>query len=150
MIKTNNGSIEGGCLCGAIRYASVQPPFRAGYCHCRQCQRSLGNLFGASVMFRHKDFNFTQGTLKWWEGELANRGFCKDCGSPIAFQYKGAGHITIWVGSLDHPEDFEPEVHWGVESKLPWVDIHSELTGFTTDKYSSYLEAKARLKKDNC
>lgn len=146
-LKTGGMLIEGGCLCGAVRYRAAQPPFRAGYCHCRQCQQSLGNLFGPSVMFHHTDFIFTRGEPKWWEGELANRGFCRECGSPIAFQYKGASHITIWVGSLDDPESFRPEAHWGVESRLPWVQIHSELPDVVTKEYPSYTEAKDRLKK---
>ena len=136
--------ITGGCLCGAVRYEAIRAPFRAGYCHCRQCQRSLGNLFGPGVMFRHEDFQFVKGKLKWWQGSLANRGFCRDCGSPIAFQYRGAGHVTIWVGSLDEPEKFEPEAHWGIESRLSWVDMHVDVPGYRTEEYSSFVEAKSR------
>jgi len=60
--------INGGCLCGAVRYEALRMPFRAGYCHCRHCQRALGNIFGPSVMFGHEDFRFTKGALKWWKG----------------------------------------------------------------------------------
>ncbi len=143
-MNTSNKSASGGCLCGAVRYEAASAPFRAGYCHCRHCQRALGNLFGPSVSFKHEDFQFTKGALKWWKGPLADRGFCQECGSPIAFQYRGAGHITIWVGSLDHPEDFEPEAHWGIESRLSWVDIHADLPGYRTEEYSSFVEAKSR------
>jgi len=138
-------TITGGCLCGEIRYESQEPPFRGGYCHCRHCQQALGNLFGPSVMFRHEAFSFTKGNIKWWKGPLANRGFCNECGSPIAFQYRGSGHITIWVGTLDHPEDFKPEAHWGVESRLPWVNIDSHLPDVRTDDYGDYAAAKARI-----
>jgi len=140
-------TITGGCLCGKVRYEAMKPPFRAGYCHCRDCQRALGNLFGPSVMFKQSDFHFTQGALKWWEGPLANRGFCGECGSPIAFQYRGADHITIWVGSLDHPENFEPEAHWGTESRLPWVSIHTGLPDFRTEEYQDYSAARTRSQK---
>jgi adenylate cyclase len=138
-------TIAGGCLCGAIRYEAIRSPFRAGYCHCRQCQRALGNLFGPSIMFRLEDIHFLKGNLKWWHGRLADRGFCGDCGAPIAFQYRGAGHITIWVGSLDEPEAFRPEAHWGVESRLPWVDIHKDLPSYRTDEYLGFQEANARV-----
>ena len=33
--------VEGGCLCGAIRYSFQLAPYGVGYCHCRLCQRSL-------------------------------------------------------------------------------------------------------------
>lgn len=39
---------EGGCLCGALRYALSGPSIDAGYCHCRFCQRASG----APVVFR--------------------------------------------------------------------------------------------------
>ncbi len=133
--------LKGGCLCGAIRYESTAGPFRAGYCHCRQCQQALGNLFGPAVMFKHESFRFTKGQLKWWLGPLADRGFCEDCGSPVAFQYRGAAHITIWVGTLDRPQDFQPEAHWGIESRLPWVNIHPDLPGNQTQEYSSFQDA---------
>jgi hypothetical protein len=95
-------------------------------------------------MFNHKDFWVTKGVLKWWEGPLANRGFCQECGSPVAFQYREAEHITIWVGSLDRPQDFQPEAHWGIESRLPWVNIHPELPDYRTEEYTEFLEAKSK------
>jgi hypothetical protein len=139
--------ITGGCLCGAIRWEADQAPFRAGICHCRECQRSLGNLFGPSLMFKHDAFQFVKGEPKWYQGSLANRGFCSDCGSPIAFQYRGAKHITIWVGSLDRTDDFQPQAHWGVESKVPWVDILPDLPAYITEEYSSYLDALSSTEK---
>ena len=36
------GWVEGGCLCGAVRYRVEGPPLHAGYCHCRMCQRAAG------------------------------------------------------------------------------------------------------------
>ena len=140
----NKEIIVGGCLCGSIRYESTAKPFRSGYCHCRQCQKALGNLVGPSVMFKHQTFKFVNGDPKWWRGSLADRGFCPNCGTPIAFQYRGASHITIWVGTLDHPELFEPEAHWGVESRHVCMNMNSDLPDYTTDEYSSYAEAKAR------
>ncbi len=34
--------ITGGCLCGAVRYESEEPPTDSNYCHCRICQRTSG------------------------------------------------------------------------------------------------------------
>ena len=34
--------IEGGCLCGAVRYEANAEPAFAVHCYCRQCQRITG------------------------------------------------------------------------------------------------------------
>ena len=120
--------ITGGCLCGVVKYEADQPPFDAGYCHCRMCQKSLGGLFGSWVFIKHADFCFVAGEPKWYKSsEVARRAFCADCGSPVAYQPEGADFITIWIGTLDDPEAVEPRGHWHTESKISWVDIHENL-----------------------
>ena len=39
----------------------------------------------------------------------------------------GVDFTTIWIGTLDEPDRFEPKAHWHTESKIPWADIHSNL-----------------------
>lgn len=35
--------------------------------------------------------------------------------------------IFVNTASLDNPEDFAPTTHFGIESQLPWLDVHDEL-----------------------
>ena len=37
--------LEGGCLCGNIRYRSVNAPVFVSHCHCQRCRRHSGALF---------------------------------------------------------------------------------------------------------
>jgi hypothetical protein len=39
--------IEGGCLCGAVRFGLTALPPVANYCHCTRCQRRTGT--GSSI-----------------------------------------------------------------------------------------------------
>ncbi len=134
--------VTGGCLCGAIRYEADQPPYNAGYCHCRMCQRSLGNLFAAAVFFKNADFRFVTKEPAWYaSSDLVKRGFCRDCGSPIAFQRNDLDSLVIWIGTLDEPAAFEPRAHFFTESKIPWVDIHANLPDETAG-LPSYQVAK--------
>ena len=34
--------LNGGCLCGAVRYTSNSAPEFIGVCHCRDCQKYTG------------------------------------------------------------------------------------------------------------
>lgn len=42
----------GGCQCGAVRYEISGGLGRASICHCRMCQKALGNAFAPLVTAR--------------------------------------------------------------------------------------------------
>ena len=41
---------EGGCACGAVRYALTSAPMFVHCCHCRDCQRQTGSAFVINAM----------------------------------------------------------------------------------------------------
>src|SRR6516165_2312193 len=41
--------LNGGCLCGAVRYTSNSAPEFVGVCHCRDCQKYTGSAFAIMV-----------------------------------------------------------------------------------------------------
>ena len=135
--------LNGGCQCGAVRYAASDP-FGPHYCHCRMCQRASGNAFAAFVGFHADRFRFTRGAAKLYRSSsFAVRGFCADCGTPLTFQYDREPHrIGLSIGSLDHPERVAPAIHWGVESMLPWLRFDDGLPRKRTEDDPSFLAAK--------
>ena len=40
----------GKCLCGAVSYTSHEDPIVTINCHCQDCRRSTGAVFGTNVM----------------------------------------------------------------------------------------------------
>ena len=116
--------ISGGCQCGAVRYAlQVARVEKPHVCHCRMCQRATGGLFAALA-------GCAKSKLEWTKGEpalfassnLATRGFCKECGTPLTFAYnQPEARIYVTIGSLDDPEQAAIENQYGVESQLSWV-----------------------------
>ena len=131
-MKTES-KITGGCLCNEIRYEADAIPYLSGYCHCKMCQKGLGNLFGTAIFFKKSDFRYTQGMPKLFTSDGAHRGFCSTCGSPISFQREGfeEEYCAIWLGTLDNPEKIKPTAEWHLESKLPWVNMGSDLHDLT-------------------
>jgi len=64
-----------------------------------------------------------------------SRHFCKNCGSPIAFEaehYKCGMHL--YAASLDEPEQFKLTFHVNHGSKLSWLELEDNLK-----KYSDRL-----------
>ena len=119
--------VSGGCLCGAVRYGASEPPFSVGYCHCRRCQKGIGNIFGTAALFWRQAL-FVTGEMTWFQSSpTLQRGFCPVCGSPIAAQHKDRDYTAVWVGTLDHPEDHPATVQWYCDAKIPWGPVGGEL-----------------------
>jgi len=45
-----------------------------------------------------------------------------------AEHYPGGMHL--YAASMDNPENYEPIFHVNYESKLPWLEMHDELTRY--------------------
>ena len=41
--------IEGGCLCGKVRYSADAEPTFVAVCHCKNCQKGTGTAFSVVV-----------------------------------------------------------------------------------------------------
>ena len=129
-------TLQGGCLCGRIRY-EVRPESDEGYyCHCRMCQLAFGNTRAAFI-------NVPQAALRWLTEEpklyasskFARRGFCPDCGTRICTEWKGGGEHIMGFGlaTLDYPQALKPRFHMWTSSKLDWVSIDDGLPQFETE-----------------
>jgi hypothetical protein len=126
--------MTGGCQCGAVRYALQSEPSRASICHCRMCQKAFGNYFAPFTGLPQKDLVWTKGQPGTFRSsEAAERGFCRDCGTPLTYSYLEDDRISVSIGSLDHPERITPEFQYGVESRLPAFETLHTLPGITTE-----------------
>ncbi len=127
--------VEGGCLCGAIRYSSQLAPYDVGYCHCRICQRSSGAPVLAWAAFPLEAFRYTRGTPKLFRSsEHGQREFCGDCGSQLLFRdITSAKSVDVNIGTLDKPTKLNPECHIWTESQINWFDIADELPRYRQD-----------------
>ena len=115
-------AMTGGCQCGAIRYRLAVKPSRASLCHCRMCQKAVGQPFAAYAAVNTADFAWTRGEPPAFRSSTAaERHFCPQCGTPLTFRYFHTDEISVAMGTLDHPEQVAPSVHYGVESRLPWM-----------------------------
>ncbi len=135
--------IAGGCLCGAVRYEASEPPEWVGQCHCRMCQQAYGHVSGIFAGFAKGALRFTKGEPKFYRSSAwAERGFCADCGSPLGMR-DGTGGGSVMVGTLDHPEEWPPNVaHSGAESQIPWDVIHDDLGTSRTEDDPDYIAAR--------
>ena len=135
----------GGCQCGAIRYRFTARPGGAHLCHCRMCQKAFGGFYAPLVGGPRDTFEITRGTLAtFMSSDIAERGFCARCGTPLTFGYVGEGHgIAVSIGSLDDPQAFPPVDQHGVEARLSWVNGLGHLPDRRTTEAESPQTAAA-------
>jgi len=70
-------------------------------------------------------------------------GYCAQCGTPLSFAYEQPeARIYVTMGSLDDPGRVPIVRHYGIESRLPWVQfcesLPAEATG-TDARAAAYL-----------
>jgi hypothetical protein len=127
--------LTGGCLCGDVRFEVAGQPYRVGICHCLDCRKRHGALFGTSAIFP-EDALKVIGETRDYNGRF----FCPRCGSPVFT--RSADEVEVNVGSLDEPNQFKPTYElWTIrrESWLPAFQLahhyerDRENTGRTED-----------------
>lgn len=104
----------GGCQCGAVRFRVVGELGHASICHCRMCQKAFGNYFAPLVDVRYEQLTWTRGEpATYASSEVADRGFCRNCGTPLMFAYRDYPEIALAICSFDRPEEIPvTSQHW--------------------------------------
>lgn len=114
----------GGCLCGAVRFATRGPLRGVVYCHCSQCRRQTGHFYAATNVA--EDDLALEGAegLTWYRASgFASRGFCATCGSALFWKRDGAGDISVMAGAFDRPSGLAGECHIFVADKGDYYEI---------------------------
>ena len=133
MSEAPNFRLTGGCQCGGVRYALTEPPSNPHICHCRMCQKAFGSFFAPLTGVPQTSFELTRGALSIFKSsDPTERGFCKDCGTPLTIHDVHSPRIAVSIGSLDEPEKIEPKTQYGIEGKLSWFAKLAALPGDKT------------------
>lgn len=128
--------VEGGCLCGTVRYALSAPPLAVYNCHCRDCQRQTGSTHAMSMPMRRESFRHLEGEpialdRQADSGRVVRRLFCPTCHTNVWNEPLSAPDLLIGKpGTLDDPSWAQPIGNIWVASKLPWVEIDQALVNF--------------------
>jgi len=94
----------GSCLCGAVRY-EVRGPLRdVLLCHCGMCRKTHGHIGAYSAAPREALSIVEDRGLAWHRSSnVAQRGFCRECGATLFWQGDDRPMTSIAAGTLDAP-----------------------------------------------
>jgi hypothetical protein len=118
-------NMEGGCLCGDIRYRIKGTPFDADHCHCRICQKMTGAVMASWMDFKVEQLTWVSGNPAEYESSKhVRRGFCSKCGTSLSFRdIRHPDYFTLTIASLDNPNQVKPNYHIHTDSQVEWLTI---------------------------
>ncbi len=117
---------EGGCLCGAVRFAAIGQPKGVYWCHCKSCRKHSGAPVSVFVAFEHANYTVTKGQITKFDSSPGRtiRGFCARCGSTLTCEtVRLPTEAHFHVGAFDQAERFQPSRHVFPDERLPWLHI---------------------------
>lgn len=123
------------CVCGGLRLTLPDAPFLVVACHCLDCQRRTGALFGVGA-FYDADAVTISGERREFARAGASGGkvrasFCPTCGSTVFWRAeKLPAMIGVAVGAIADPEFPAPTKSVFERSKHPWVSFDASIDHF--------------------
>lgn len=135
---------SGGCQCGAVRYHAKDMLDNSHLCHCRMCQKAVGNIFAALVAAPDETITWTRGKPSiFMSSEHVERGFCDKCGTPLFYRDVTNGQTNFTIGSLDNPNLYPPGANTCTENMVTWFETITGLenTGSTESEDKEWAYA---------
>jgi hypothetical protein len=119
--------LQGGCLCGAVRFELTAPFASAGYCHCTHCQRRTGTGSSANGRVPQEGFRLLRGEQQLRSFQPPTgvpKLFCATCGSAL---FSGEPltdrEVAVRLGALDDDPAVRPQYRQFVDSAASWEPV---------------------------
>ena len=120
------------CSCGALRVEVSHEPDAVVSCHCGECQRRTGSVFGVGAYFKREHVR-TEGTFNTYvrdapEGRKVSNHFCPTCGTTVLWEADlRPDNIGVAVGAFGDSRFPGPTRSVWEESKHEWVAFAHDL-----------------------
>jgi len=123
--------IEGGCLCGCIKFVVDQALEDISYCHCSICRKSSGSAFAAYGATLIRNFKWLLGEDRLSEFKVSDdliKLFCSSCGSTLVTHHQSEPEIYhVSLGCLNNTAKLKPQYHQFFNSKANWYQADDDL-----------------------
>lgn len=121
-------AIQGGCLCGGVRFELSERPAVAGYCHCTRCQRRTGTGSSAQAGVDGRTFRLLQGAelIRGWRppGGGYEKCFCGECGAHLfSRDPEDPTRMAVRMAAFDEDPGVRPSYRQFVAYAAAWEPI---------------------------
>ncbi|MDO9505463.1 MAG: GFA family protein [Hydrogenophaga sp.] len=133
--------LEGGCLCGAVRFHVKQAPLRTLVCHCTFCQKMTGSSFYANSVFPMEAVAFNDCEVRKFEHTSDSSGkkicveFCATCGTTVGLTFERWPSLrAVSRGCFDNPNEVEVGANLWTRSAQSGVALPAEIDCFAKSR----------------
>ena len=119
--------LEGGCVCGQLRYRVKGAPLFVMACHCSQCKRRTGAAFSLSMLTMKADFETNGGRTitadtRGGSGAMHRQRACPECLTRTHTEMLAYPEVlNVRPGTLDAPDAVAPIAQCWTSAALPWA-----------------------------
>ncbi len=120
------------CSCGQLSVEADGEPARISVCHCLECQRRTGSVFGAQARFAEDAVRVHGSSTAFSRtgdsgGEITFH-FCPRCGSTVYYRLgRMPGVVMVALGAFADPSFPSPSVAIYGDRKHAWVKLEGEI-----------------------
>lgn len=116
------------CACEKLAVVARGEPVRVSICHCLECQKRTGSVFGAQARFARENVTFsgtaTTFARKGDSGGVIAFSFCASCGSTLYWELDGLpGFVVVALGAFADPGFPSPKVSIYEARRHAWTDM---------------------------
>lgn len=116
------------CACGELEVVCAGDPVSVSLCHCLDCQKRTGSVFGIAAFFPRIDVKvsgaFSNFTRPSDSGHDVIFHFCALCGSTVFWEpSRKPDHIAVAVGAFADPDFPKPGKSVYLQHRHHWVKV---------------------------
>ena len=116
------------CSCGQLTATTSEDSIRISVCHCLECQRRTGSVFGTQARFRREAVTIRGESKRYVrtsdKGNKCVFNFCPHCGATVHYENEGSdGIVAIPVGAFAEPGFPGPTISVYEEREHAWVGL---------------------------
>ena len=128
-------TLNGSCICGAVKYEIVGACRDIIACHCIQCRKFTGHFTAVTATLPENLKIIHAEGLRWYRApaEESQRGFCKYCGSTLFWKPDTGDRISVYAGTIDDQSGLKLTSHIFVEEKGDYYEIEDDAEQYATD-----------------
>ena len=123
---------SGKCLCGNVTYKCHAEPTVIFNCHCEDCRRATGSVFGTNFFVPEDELEIFGEVSSYSHtadsGSTMTNQFCPNCGSLLFGNNSAKSNVvSIRAGTVDQLDLIKPVVNVFMDSKVSSTSIDKNL-----------------------